>query len=57
MSFNIGRNINKVTSLPRHAEVNGKLCEYEFVRVKQGDALGTYYGLYSKAFMQPMAMR
>jgi TonB-linked SusC/RagA family outer membrane protein len=48
MSFNLGRNINKVTSLP-----GGTLKLTENYagfgsQVKQGDPLGTYYGLVFK---------
>ena len=48
MSFNLGRNINKVTSLPGGTLKLTENYANMSSQVKQGDALGTYYGLVYK---------
>ena len=48
MSFNIGRNENKVTSLPGGTLKTPNNFANFGSQVKQGDALGTYYGLVFK---------
>lgn len=48
MSFNIGRNLNKVTSLPGGTLKNANAFANFGSQIKQGDALGTYYGLVFK---------
>lgn len=48
VSFNIGRNINKVTSLPGGTLKLTENYANMSSQVKQGDALGTYYGLVYK---------
>ncbi len=48
MSFNLGRNINKVTSLPGGTLKMTENYANFSSQVKQGDALGTYYGLVFK---------
>jgi TonB-dependent starch-binding outer membrane protein SusC len=48
MSFNVGRNINKVTSLPGGTLKLTDSYANMGAQVKQGDALGTYYGLVFK---------
>ncbi|HEX6430932.1 MAG TPA: SusC/RagA family TonB-linked outer membrane protein [Niastella sp.] len=48
MSFNVGRNINKVTSLPGGTLKLTENYANFGSQVKQGDALGTYYGLVFK---------
>ena len=48
MSFNIGRNVNKVTSLPGGTlRLTDNYAGFPS-QIKQGDALGTYYGLIFK---------
>jgi hypothetical protein len=49
MSFNLGRNINKVTSLPGGTlKFTDNYYSNFNAQVKEGDALGTYYGLVFK---------
>jgi hypothetical protein len=48
LSFNLGRNINKVTSLPGGTLKMTENYANFSSQVKQGDALGTYYGLVFK---------
>jgi TonB-linked SusC/RagA family outer membrane protein len=48
MSFNVGRNINKVTSLPGGTLKLPENFANFGSQVKEGDALGTYYGLVYK---------
>jgi TonB-linked SusC/RagA family outer membrane protein len=48
ISFNIGRNENKVTSLPGGTLKTPNAYAGFGSQVKQGDALGTYYGLVFK---------
>jgi TonB-linked SusC/RagA family outer membrane protein len=49
MSFNLGRNINKVTSLPGGTlKFTDNFYSNFNAQVKEGDALGTYYGLVFK---------
>jgi TonB-dependent starch-binding outer membrane protein SusC len=48
ISFNIGRNENKVTSLPGGTLKTPNAFANFGSQVKQGDALGTYYGLVFK---------
>jgi TonB-dependent starch-binding outer membrane protein SusC len=48
LTFNIGRNLNKVTSLPGGTLKNANAFANFGSQVKQGDPLGTYYGLIYK---------
>lgn len=48
LSFNLGRNINRVTSLPGGTLKLTENYANMGSQVKQGDALGTYYGLVFK---------
>jgi TonB-linked SusC/RagA family outer membrane protein len=49
MSFNLGRNINKITSLPGGTlKFTDNYYSNFNAQVKEGDALGTYYGLVFK---------
>lgn len=48
LSFNIGHNQNKVTSLPGGTLKNPNAFANFGSQIKQGDALGTYYGLIFK---------
>jgi TonB-linked SusC/RagA family outer membrane protein len=48
VSFNVGRNINRVTSLPGGTLKLTENYANMSSQVKQGDALGTYYGLVYK---------
>lgn len=48
VSFNIGHNENKVTSLPGGTLKNPNAFANFGSQIKQGDALGTYYGLIFK---------
>ena len=48
MTFNMGRNLNKVTSLPGGTLKNANAFANFGSQIKQGDPLGTYYGLIYK---------
>lgn len=48
VSFNIGHNQNKITSLPGGTLKNANVFANFGSQIKQGDAMGTYYGLVFK---------